>query len=124
MSQVNVINVIVNKPKTTFAEPISFEIFFEALQPLKHSKSSSRIMAISKSACCDLSQSFLKQSLSLAPFTTYKCLTLKFCSEGLTWRIVYIGAASDPQFDQVLEEAEMDCSQPGQMRFVFEVSKT
>ena len=40
----------------------------------------------------------------------------------LTWRILYIGQASDPQYDQVLEEAEMDCSNPGQMKFVFNVS--
>lgn len=39
----------------------------------------------------------------------------------LTWRVVYIGQASDPVCDQVLEEAEMDNIQPGQMKFVFEV---
>ena len=44
-----------------------------------------------------------------------------FSSVALTWRVLYIGSASDPQFDQVLEEAEMDCSNPGQMKFVFEV---
>ena len=37
MSQVNVINVVVNQSKTQFSDPISFDIFFEALQPLKHS---------------------------------------------------------------------------------------
>ena len=47
---------------------------------------------------------------------------LVYSSVALTWRILYIGQASDAQFDQVLEEAEMDCSQPGQMKFVFEVS--
>merc|ERR1712228_795616 len=71
MSLVNVINVIVNQPKGAFNDGISFEIFFEALQPLQHS---------------------------------------------LTWRILYIGSASDPQFDQVIEEAEMDCKNPGQMK--------
>ena len=45
-----------------------------------------------------------------------------FFLAALTWRILYIGQASDPQYDQVLEEAEMDCSNPGQMKFVFEVS--
>ncbi len=39
----------------------------------------------------------------------------------LTWRIVYIGQASDSEKDQILEEAEMDEIQPGQMKFVFEV---
>ena len=39
----------------------------------------------------------------------------------LTWRIVYIGQASDADKDQILEEAEMDEIQPGQMKFVFEV---
>lgn len=39
----------------------------------------------------------------------------------LTWRIVYIGQASDPNNDQVLEEAEMEDIQSGQMKFVFEV---
>ena len=40
MSLVNVINVIVLNPKATYSDKISFEIFFEALQPLQHSKSS------------------------------------------------------------------------------------
>lgn len=44
-------------------------------------------------------------------------------SIALTWRIVYIGQASDSEKDQILEEAEMDEIQPGQMKFVFEVSK-
>ena len=48
-------------------------------------------------------------------YDIYSCVAL-------TWRILYIGQASDPQYDQVLEEAEMDCSNPGQMKFVFEVS--
>ena len=38
----------------------------------------------------------------------------------LTWRIVYIGQASNPAYDLVLEEAAMDCSAAGQMRFMFE----
>ena len=41
---------------------------------------------------------------------------------GLTWRIQYVGQASDPQYDQTLTEVEMDCPQPGQMKFVLEVS--
>ena len=68
MSLVNVINVIVCEPRSKYTDPISFEIFFEALQPLKH---------------------------------------------GLTWRIVYIGQASNPQYDQILDEVETECSQPG-----------
>jgi len=75
MSQVNVINVIAHNPKAPFLTPLSFEIFFEALQPLRHT---------------------------------------------LTWRVVYIGLASDSSQDQILEEAEMDSIQPGQMKFVFE----
>ena len=75
MSQVNVINVIAHNAKAAFLTPLSFEIFFEALQPLRHS---------------------------------------------LTWRIVYIGQASDSTLDQILEEAEMESIQPGQMKFVFE----
>lgn len=54
MSLVNVINVIVLNSKAQYGSPISFEIFFEALQPLQHS---------------------------------------------LTWRIQYVGQASDPQYD-------------------------
>ena len=42
MSLVNVINVIVLNPKSSYADKISFEIFFEALQPLQHSKWSER----------------------------------------------------------------------------------
>lgn len=38
MSLVNVINVIVLNPKATYSDKISFEIFFEALQPLQQSK--------------------------------------------------------------------------------------
>ena len=38
MSNVNVINVIVGNPKGRFLDPISFEIFFEVLQPLQHCK--------------------------------------------------------------------------------------
>jgi len=38
MSQVNVINVIVAKPRAHFLEQIGFEIFFEVLQPLQQSK--------------------------------------------------------------------------------------
>jgi len=38
MSQVNVINVIAHNAKAPFLTPLSFEIFFEALQPLRHSK--------------------------------------------------------------------------------------
>ena len=34
MSQVNVINVIAHNPKAPFQTPLSFEIFFEAHQPL------------------------------------------------------------------------------------------
>ena len=75
MSQVNVINIVAHNPKSPFLSPLSFEIFFEALQPLKNT---------------------------------------------LTWRIIYIGQASDCGFDQVLEEAEMDALQPGQMKFLFE----
>ena len=36
MSQVNVINVIAHNAKSEFLTPLTFEIFFEALQPLKH----------------------------------------------------------------------------------------
>ena len=39
MSQVNVINVIAHNAKAPFLSKISFEIFFEALQPLSKSKS-------------------------------------------------------------------------------------
>jgi len=38
MSKVNVINVLVCKPQARFHEQISFEIFFEALEPLQHGK--------------------------------------------------------------------------------------
>lgn len=71
----NVINIIAHNPKAAFLSPLSFEIFFEALQPLRRT---------------------------------------------LTWRILYIGQASDSTQDQVLEEAEMEDIQPGQMKFVFE----
>ena len=93
MSQVNVINVVVNESKTQFTEPISFDIFFEALQPLKHSKST-----------LHLQPNILTHSIDI------------------TWKIVYIGQANDPARDQVLEEAEMEELQAGQMRFTFQVN--
>jgi len=45
---------------------------------------------------------------------------LKHC---LTWRIIYIGQASTDEYDQILEEAEMDVEVPGRMLFSLEVSK-
>lgn len=93
MSQVNVINVVVNQSKTPFSGPISFEIFFEALQPLKH---------------------------SMLSFQTHVFI---FVTVDLTWKIVYIGQANDPARDQVLEEAEMEELQAGQMKFIFEVTQ-
>ena len=39
----------------------------------------------------------------------------------LTWRIIYIGHASDIQYDQVLEDADMEELEAGQMKFTFEV---
>jgi hypothetical protein len=94
MSQVNVINVIAHNSKSPFGSQISFEIFFEALQPLRHSNSL-------------LFDALLKHII---------------LNIGLTWRIVYIGQASNPAYDQILEEAEMDNIMPGQMKFLFEVS--
>jgi len=63
-----VINVIAHNAKAPFLSQTSFEIFFEALQPL---------------------------------------------GKPLTWRIIYIGQASDPQYDQILQEAEMENLQAG-----------
>ena len=40
----------------------------------------------------------------------------------LTWRLIYIGQAANEQYDQVLEEAEMDCDVPGRMEFELVVS--
>jgi hypothetical protein len=93
-----VINVIAHNAKAPFLTPLSFEIFFEALQPLRHSK----------------------PKLSSSTFYHFENL-LTHILIALTWRIVYIGQASDSEKDQILEEAEMDEIQPGQMKFVFEV---
>ena len=49
MSLVNVINVIVLNPKSKFTDPIAFDIYFEALQPLQHSKFQASYMSISSS---------------------------------------------------------------------------
>ena len=65
MSQVNVINVIAHNAKAPFLSGLSFEIFFEALQPLKHGNS-------------------------------FPVLTQILV---LTWRILYIGSASDSIYD-------------------------
>ena len=48
MSQVNVINVIAHNAKAPFLTPLSFEIFFEALQPLRHSKRSISLLIFFK----------------------------------------------------------------------------
>ena len=77
MSLINVLNVIVKKPRTAFQESIDFDIYFESVKNLKHS---------------------------------------------LTWRIIYIGQASNDDYDQILEEAEMDCEVAGRMKFTLEVS--
>ena len=71
------------------------------------------------------SKSSLKHSnhsniVSTHQHSTNQSLNL-FSLIALTWRIVYIGQAADSQYDQILEEAEMDDIQPGQMKFVFEV---
>jgi hypothetical protein len=75
MSQVNVINVIAHNAKAPFLTPLSFEIFFEALQPLRHSK----------------------RSISLLIF--FKIILIISYFIALTWRIVYIGQASDSDKD-------------------------
>ena len=51
MSQVNVINVIAHNAKAPFLSPLSFEIFFEALMPLKHSKSTANTNAETHTLC-------------------------------------------------------------------------
>ena len=48
--------------------------------------------------------------------------SVKSLKHSLTWRIVYIGQASNDQYDQILEEAEMDCEVAGRMMFTLEVS--
>ena len=48
--------------------------------------------------------------------------SVKSLKHSLTWRVVYIGQASTDEYDQVLEEAEMDVEVPGRMLFTLEVS--
>tara|TARA_B110000285_G_scaffold216606_1_gene264064 strand:+ start:118 stop:378 length:261 start_codon:yes stop_codon:yes gene_type:complete len=48
--------------------------------------------------------------------------SVKNLKHSLTWRIIYIGQASNDEYDQVLEEAEMDCEVAGRMMFTLEVS--
>ena len=62
-------------------------------------------------------KSFLKH---WNPSSTVSTLSLLTNVTALTWRIVYIGQASNPAYDVVLQEAEMGCEQAGQMRFVLE----
>ena len=47
---------------------------------------------------------------------------IKVLKHPLTWRIVYIGQASTDEYDQILEEAEMDIEQPSRMKFELNVS--
>jgi hypothetical protein len=75
MSQVNVINVIAHNAKAPFLTPLSFEIFFEALQPLRHIKS-------------------LNHSLQLLIMLWHIFMQLYkplYVNIALTWRIIYIG---------------------------------
>ena len=48
--------------------------------------------------------------------------TVRALKHSLTWRVIYIGQASNEQYDQILEEAEMDCEVPGRMEFELAVS--
>ena len=48
--------------------------------------------------------------------------TVRALKHSLTWRVIYIGQASNEQYDQVLEDAEMDCEVPGRMEFELAVS--
>ena len=48
--------------------------------------------------------------------------SVKNLKHSLTWRIIYIGQASNDEYDQILEEAEMDCEVAGRMTFTLEVS--
>lgn len=57
---------------------------------------------------------------SKTPFTSDIAFDIYFESAKnlkypLTWRIVYIGQASSDQYDQILEEADMDCEVAGRM---------
>jgi hypothetical protein len=88
MSSVVILNVIATNSRSNFRAPVGFDIFFEVLEPLKHS-------------------------------IVYFSHNDKFAD--LTWRIIYIGQASNTAYDQLLEEAEMEGLQPGQMKFLLEV---
>ena len=66
---------------------------------------------------------------SKTAFTDQICFQIYFESvrklnHNLTWRVVYIGQASNDQYDQVLEDAEMECEVPGRMEFELAVSPT
>ena len=50
MSLVNVLNVIVKQAKTPFTSPITFEIYFESIKPLKNSLTW-RIVYIGQASC-------------------------------------------------------------------------
>jgi hypothetical protein len=76
---------------------------------LKHSNPSPKVkLTLSHEKCLLLPRFYWSGSLN-------KILVL-------TWRIIYIGQASDPNNDQVLQDAEMEELQAGQMKFILEVS--
>ena len=50
--------------------------------------------------------------------------SVRSLKHSLTWRIIYIGQAANDEYDQILEEAEMDCEVAGRMQFTLDVSKT
>jgi len=49
--------------------------------------------------------------------------SVRSLKHSLTWRIIYIGQAANDEYDQILEEAEMDCEVAGRMQFTLDVSK-
>ena len=48
--------------------------------------------------------------------------SVRALKHSLTWRVIYIGQAANDQYDQVLEDAEMECEVPGRMEFELSVS--
>ena len=48
--------------------------------------------------------------------------SVRSLKHSLTWRIIYIGQASTDTYDQILEDADMDCAQAGRMTFTLSVS--
>lgn len=97
MSAINITQINVLDNPTSFLNPFQFEISYECVRPLNEG-----------------------QSTTLKSRETLISHNLTLFSD-LEWKLVYVGSAQDPQYDQVLESVLVGPINVGSFRFVFQV---